>query len=151
MSSVQDPQDEWTSVSYASVDEDEDAFVVSLEETEDEGRALFIMSDLEEPGDEEIRTGMDTYCLVNQDDVTFYGGVERVALDDLHLEIDLTAAAAEALGLPQHLALGLAVDDEVIEELRGGLDWVLTFGNPMHRPALDLGAADVPDEQDQQD
>lgn len=136
--------DQWTEVAYVSVEEDDDAFVVAFEETEDKGRALFLMSDLEEPGDQEIKLGMDTYCLVNADDVTHYGGVERAVLDDRTLELHLLQGAADALGLPRvvRLTLTVEVDDATVAELRDGLKWVLTFGNPMHHPALVLGGSE---------
>lgn len=137
--------EQWTTVAFASVEEDDDAFVVAFEETEDHGHALFLMSDLEEPGDQEIKLGMDTYCLVNEHDVTFYGGIERAALEESVLELSLSQDAATALSLPRELTLRLDLDEETVDAVRDGLRWVLTFGNPMHHPALVLGEPE-PDE-----
>ncbi|MDO9456621.1 Imm10 family immunity protein [Nocardioides sp.] len=144
-------QDQWTEVAFVSVGESDDAFVVAFEEIEDKGRALFLMSDLEEPDDQEIKLGMDTYCLVNQDDETHYGGVERVTLDGRSLGLHLLKGAADKLGLPRvvRLELTVDVDEATVAELRGGLRWVLTFGNPLHHPALELG--EEPDEPDAPD
>lgn len=56
-------------------------------------------------GEEDRRLGMDTYCLVNQNQATTYGGVERWSLDDRELRLFFTDEAATALGMPDGVCI----------------------------------------------
>ncbi|PIB05723.1 MULTISPECIES: Imm10 family immunity protein [Streptomyces] len=111
-------------------------FIVGIAEDEyGEGRYLTLQSGLEEPGEQERRLGLDSYCVVNETGGVHYGGIESVALSADQISFRFTSEAVGALSLPdQEMTLDIAPGSDV-QNLRDGLRRVLTYGNPDKFPA----------------
>lgn len=122
--------------------EDEHAYTLGLAETEDgqEGATLLLMCNRHEPDEQDVAAKMDTYCLVDEEQSTVYGGVLAVVLEDSLLTLRLSQTSAAALGLDRgELRLTLEVPPEQLGVLRAGLTRVLSYGNVAQRPDLALG------------
>jgi hypothetical protein len=79
--------------------------------------------------EQEIRLGMDTYCLVvDPGQRAFYGGVLACEIVGREMLLGLTDEASQTLGIPDELRFRLDFSEETIEMLRRGLRRVLTSG-----------------------
>jgi hypothetical protein len=94
---------------------DENYRMLGLAESADgEGRVLMVQRALE-VDDQDREQGMDTYCLVDETELTHYGGVTATALDDGVLRIALDDEAAQVFGRAElAVALGPAVSERLI-------------------------------------
>jgi hypothetical protein len=101
--------------------DDLNALVIVLSETPDgEGNRLEIQRALvSDPQDAE--TGTDTYCLCSPNGATYYGGILSWSVNSDRLSVVLDQSAAEALGLPTHVHIGLHVTDDKKLLLRANL------------------------------
>ncbi|MGV9386877.1 Imm10 family immunity protein [Nonomuraea sp. NPDC003707] len=123
----------------AGVEEEaDDCLTVGVAEGEDgAGMVLLFMCGLFEPDEQDIELGMDTYCLVTAGQGTAYGVVEEVTLRERLLRVKVAADSLDALGLDDHeIEASLAVEDDVIDQLRDGLLRVLTYGRPEACPSV---------------
>ncbi|PXX55656.1 immunity protein 10 of polymorphic toxin system [Nocardia tenerifensis] len=95
------------------------------------------MCDFEEPDEQEVALGMDTYCLVTPDQGTAYGCVSEVVLGEDVLRVSLDPESLDDLGLADTVveALLRAPDSEVAR-LREVLPRILSYGRPESRPRL---------------
>lgn len=121
--------------------EDEHAYTLGLAETEDgqDGATLLLMCSPHPPDEQDVASGMDTYCLVDEEQSTAYGGVVAVVLDDNLLTFTLTRSTAAALALHKdELRLAMEVPPAQLDLLRTGVVRVLSYGNPSQRPQLSL-------------
>ncbi|HKD28455.1 MAG TPA: Imm10 family immunity protein [Xanthobacteraceae bacterium] len=111
-------------------EDDTNVYTVGVRESLDpESWSLMFMECYDAEDEQNISLGMDTYCLVvDPGQATFYGGVAECELSDDQLVLRLTEHAAEALGTPTDIRLGLALDSAKLEVLRRGLRRVLTSG-----------------------
>jgi hypothetical protein len=111
-------------------------FTVGLAEGEyGEGRYLTFQCGLEDPGEQERILGLDSYCIINEAGVVYYGGVESVSLSANRIFFRFTPEAVGKLDLPTgEINLYIAPEPDV-ESLRGGLRRVLTYGNPEKGPS----------------
>lgn len=90
-----------------------------------------------EPGEQEISTGTDTYCVVTAGQGTSYGGVAAASLADGVLRLTFTDAALEPLGLPEaDLEVVLDTDPASLHRFGAGLARVLAYGRSSARPVL---------------
>ncbi|GHD71622.1 hypothetical protein GCM10010317_080760 [Streptomyces mirabilis] len=112
-------------------------FSVGLAEDEyGEGRYLTFQCGLESPGAQERTLGLDSYCIINETGGVYYGGVEKVSLSANMIFFRFTPEAVEKLDLPTgEINLHIAPGSDV-ENLRGGLRRVLTYGNPEKVPSV---------------
>ncbi|GHH92611.1 Imm10 family immunity protein [Streptomyces capillispiralis] len=93
----------------------------------------------EQPDEQNMRNGTDSYCVVNESGGVHYGGLEEVSLSPGLLTLRFDDEAIEALGLPSRvIPLGVAAEVD-LDALRAGLHRVLTYGNPRRHPRLNLG------------
>jgi hypothetical protein len=93
------------------------------------------MMSAEEPDAQEIGLGMDTYCIVREDQSgTTYGGVTYCDLAYGRLTLHFTEKAAEELGVEPVLRIDLQVDDDSIELLKPSLREILLSGHHDQRP-----------------
>lgn len=68
-------------VAKVTVDDNRDAFVVGLfEQLDGGGSYLLLMCAVAEPSDQDRANGLDTYCLVDQDESVHYGGIVSAKL-----------------------------------------------------------------------
>jgi hypothetical protein len=79
--------------------------VLTVGFADDAGKQALLFSRPDTVGEQDSRVGMDTYCISTERGATFYGGVEAAILRGTALDLRLTAAAADALGLPAELLL----------------------------------------------
>ncbi|MFJ3249072.1 Imm10 family immunity protein [Streptomyces sp. NPDC086782] len=93
----------------------------------------------EQPDEQNVRNGTDTYCVVNESGGVHYGGLKGVSLMPDLLTLSFNDEATEVLGLPSNvIPLGIAAGVD-LSKLRAGLQYVLTYGNPQKFPRLNLG------------
>lgn len=116
--------------------EPDDCLTVAAAEEEDGGGHQFIVQiPLHDPDDQERSLGLDTYCLLNEDGATYYGGVLQAALSDTVLNLTFSQEARQELGLPaEHLRLRLNVTPSEVRQFATGLNRALRYGDPDHRP-----------------
>lgn len=124
------------SVRLVGVEDDGYAFVVGLSEDADgTGRTVLFMCPVEP--DEEVTPDQDTYCTVNQDQATIYGGIRAVAIGREWIDMTVSPEFAEELGLPgEQLRWPLAIPDDQFGALVDGMTRVLTHGSPPEQPSL---------------
>lgn len=92
----------------------------------------------DQPDEQNVRNGTDSYCVVNEGGGVHYGGIAEVSLSPGLLTLRFDDEAAEVLGLPSNL-VPLGISPEVnLGELRAGLQRVLAYGNPQKFPKLNL-------------
>ena len=73
--------------------------LVIAERSDGSGRGLEVQgSTTAQTTEQDRRLGFDTYCLVNENQATVYGGVERWSCDHARVCISLNPEASEALG-----------------------------------------------------
>ncbi|MFD9442447.1 Imm10 family immunity protein [Streptomyces sp. NPDC060006] len=100
-----------------------------------EGFFLLLMSSIGESSRQNVSLGLDTYCLVTQDQGTAYGCVREVALSDNLLTVSLDPASLDDLALEYaQIEALLDASEEDIERLREVLVQVLAFGREDARP-----------------
>ncbi|MCT9931689.1 Imm10 family immunity protein [Planotetraspora sp. A-T 1434] len=119
-----------------TIGRDDDPGLVVLGMAEDAngtGTVLLFMMSTEEADEQEIRLGMDTYCVV-RDQATTYGGVSACNLASRRLTLHFTQEAAEALDVEPILQIELQVDDDAVELLRTSLREILLSGRDDQRP-----------------
>ncbi|MHA5048798.1 hypothetical protein [Streptomyces sp. SD15] len=92
----------------------------------------------EQPDEQNVRNGTDSYCVVNESGGVHYGGLKGVSLLPGLLTLSFDDEAVKVLSLPSNLIpLGIASKAD-FNELRAGLHRVLTYGNPQKLPRLNL-------------
>jgi hypothetical protein len=132
------PSPDFDTVSLVTVEENQDAFVVGLSEDQaGEGAYLILQCSLTPPSASDEATGLDTYCLLDEDGAVQYGGVTRAALEGGTLALALDEAAADELGVESRPAtITLAVPPQDVDRLAAGLHRIFTYGNPAKQPEL---------------
>jgi hypothetical protein len=125
-------------VAAVTVEEDQDAIVVGLAENDSgEGACLIFQCSPTPPSACDIATGLDTYCLLDQDGAVHYGGVTRAVLDADRLTLTLTDAAVAELGVDDGTnSVALTIPPCETGRLAEGLRRILTYGNPSRVPEL---------------
>ncbi|WP_330289953.1 Imm10 family immunity protein [Streptomyces sp. NBC_00576] len=114
----------------AEIDPDNDVMTAGVAEDGDGGGfILLFMSNIGEPSRQNVSLGLDTHCLVTQDQGTAYGCVREITLSNQLLTVSLDPASLDDLGLEDaEIEAELDVPDEDIERMREVLAQVLAFG-----------------------
>lgn len=100
-----------------------------------EGRQLIIQTALYEPDDQDQQLGLDSYCVMDENGATYYGGIEEALLTGTTLRLTFTEEATHELALPTpSLTLNLNVSADDVAALAAGLGRALSYGNPQQRP-----------------
>ncbi|MBZ9641370.1 Imm10 family immunity protein [Streptomyces sp. PSKA30] len=120
----------------AEVDPDSDVMQAGVAEDEDgEGFILLFMSNIGVPSAQNVSLGLDTHCLVTQDQGTAYGCVREVTLSERLLTVSLDPDSLDDLGLEDaEIEAELAVPDQDVQRMREVLAQVLAFGREDARP-----------------
>ncbi|MFD6276002.1 Imm10 family immunity protein [Streptomyces sp. NPDC060209] len=120
----------------AGVERDNDVMQAGVAEDEaGDGFFLLFMSNIGEPSRQNVTLGLDSHCLVTQDQGTAYGCVREVTLSNGLLTVSLDPASLDDLGLEDtKIEAELDVPDEDIERMRDVLVQVLAFGREEARP-----------------
>lgn len=100
------------------------------------GFAFIVMRSADEPDEDDVRMGWDSYCLTTAEGLTFYGGLESVALDDRRLLLRLSTEAADTLELDQDVEVELQVDADERRHFRELLPGIVLWGREDARPSL---------------
>ena len=126
----------------AGVDEEPDYEYLSAgvsENADGSGFVLIFQCGLDEPDEQDVALGMDSYCLITADEGTDYGSVTEVVLADNVLRVVVREEALGPLGLDDaEIEATLDVDQESVDRLRDGLRLVLNYGRPDARPLIRL-------------
>jgi hypothetical protein len=129
----------WAPAAISDVSEDDsEVYTVGIRETAAPGSWSLSFMECHDPGDpQEIKLGMDTYCLVaDPGQATHYGGVQECELDRGRLRLVLSGEAAGSLGLPAAISFALDLTPQQVDLLSQGLARVLTSGRVDTVPQL---------------
>jgi hypothetical protein len=134
------PTSTWRTVTTVTAGEnaDDQVFTLGLAESADgSGGHLIVQTSLHAPTSQDTATGMDTYCVMDDEGGVQYGGISRVELTDARLTIRFAEDAAEELSVDDgELSLDLDLDADATARLRDGLRRALTYGNSDQQPVL---------------
>ena len=132
------PTSAFDAVTMVTVEENQDAVVAGLTEHDGgDGACLIFQCSPTPPSTSDIATGLDTYCLLDQDGAIHYGGVTRAVLEPGRLTLTLTDQAARELGVEDATnAITLSFPPRETGRLAEGLRRILTYGNPTQVPEL---------------
>lgn len=132
------PAPEFRTAALVTVEENQDAFVVGLsEDAAGDGAYLILQCALTPPDAQDAATGLDTYCLLDEDGAVQYGGVTTATLHDATLTLTLTEDAAEELGVEDPAqTITIDVPPADAQRLAEGLRRIFTYGNAANRPQL---------------
>lgn len=125
-------------VTVVTVEENQDAVVVGLAEQDGgDGACLIFQCSPVPPSTSDIATGLDTYCLLDQDVAVHYGGVTCAVLEPGRLTLTLTDEAAGEFGIGDPAnTVTLSIPPGESGRLAEGLRRILTYGNPGRVPEL---------------
>lgn len=113
----------------AGVDDEYCLVAAVAERADGTGRALMFQASDEAPDEEDVSLGMDTYCVVTEDQGTAYGCVRELSIDGDRMRVRLTDEALADLGLSDGVMdVQLAVPPEAVEALREYLRRILAYG-----------------------
>ncbi|SNT11598.1 Immunity protein 10 [Streptosporangium subroseum] len=99
------------------------------------GNALIFMMSTEEPDEQETGLGMDTYCVVREDQAgTTYGGVTHCEIASGRLTLHFTEEATKELQVEPIVRVDLQIDDDGVELLRSSLREILLSGRRDQHP-----------------
>jgi hypothetical protein len=134
------PTPTWRTVTTVTGGENPDGQVFTLgiaENADGMGGHLIVQISLQPPTEQDTATGMDTYCVMDDEGGVQYGGIEQVELADTRLTIRFTEDAADELSVDDsELQLELDLDEEDGARLRDGLRRTLTYGNADQQPTM---------------
>jgi hypothetical protein len=121
----------WAPVVISHVSQnDNEVYTVAIHQTSaPDSWSLSFMEPYDAEDPQEIRLGMDTYCLVvDPGQATYYGGVLECQLDGGRLHLALSKEAAGSLGMPADISIALGLTPQQVDLLSQGLARVLTSG-----------------------
>jgi Immunity protein 10 len=75
-------------------------YLVLAEHADGRGRWLEVQRALR-VGEQDVALGHDTYCLVTEDQATYYGGVVDWRIEGSTLQLDLTEEACREIGVSE--------------------------------------------------
>ena len=110
--------------------------ITASEHPDGSGRSITVEINLDDPTEEELRYGMDTYSIwLEPPFASHWGGIAECVIADRTLLLRLTAAAADFLNVRPLFQFHLALDNDQLALLRRGLRRVLSAGRTDQRPA----------------
>ncbi|KOV81796.1 Imm10 family immunity protein [Nocardia sp. NRRL S-836] len=127
--------------------EDDEALEVGIAGVDGAGvrRSFSIQRSTYEPDDQEVRSGMDSYCVSTERGFTVYGCLRSVRLTGALLTLQFTVEDAEVLDVATPVEVDLSGSGVDGVDLTGRLREILDWGAPEKRPELiGLSAAGPP-------
>lgn len=127
-----------TAIGFFEHDEEEHVLVVGIEWTDEEGaaRSLLLQRSTHEPDEQDVRGGMDSYCVSTERGFTVYGCLRTVVFGGTTLTLVFRQEDAQALGVPSEVALELGTAEVDTAHLADRLREVLHWGRASLRPEL---------------
>jgi hypothetical protein len=112
--------------------------VAGVAEREDgTGRQLIFQASLGPPDEQDAALGMDTYCVMAENQATAYGCIEELTIDDGEMHVVVRRDSMAHLGLSDPAVdVRLAVSAAAVEELRLSLRRILYYGRDEARPRV---------------
>ncbi|MEU2545956.1 Imm10 family immunity protein [Streptomyces roseolus] len=108
-----------------------------IESEDEESFALEFQSGIEEPDEQDVRLGMDSYCVVTPDQNTAYGCLRAVELEGDLLRVTFDPAHLDDLGLEDPVVeVVLDAPAEDVARMREALQRVLAYGRPDALPVV---------------
>jgi hypothetical protein len=127
-----------TEVGFFEDYEDDEVLQVGISGIDDAGvrRSFSIERSTYEPDEHEVRYGMDSYNISNEQGFTVYGCLRRVQLNGSLLSLEFTAEDAEIFEIPTLLEVDLGDSGVDITNLSRRLSEILDWGSREKRPEL---------------
>ena len=100
---------------------------------------MFFQAATYEPEEQDVRSGMDTYCITNGDgSVVVHGGLRQADLVGNDLTLLFTADTARTFGFDDELKVRLEVDEGALRDFKEGFPQVVLppWGRVDHVPTL---------------
>ncbi|GGR19036.1 Imm10 family immunity protein [Streptomyces roseolus] len=108
-----------------------------IESEDEESFALEFQSGIEEPDEQAVRLGMDSYCVVTPDQNTAYGCLRAVELGGDLLRVTFDPAHLDDLGLEDPVVeVVLDAPAEDVARMREALKHILAYGRPDALPVV---------------
>ncbi|MFF0485279.1 Imm10 family immunity protein [Streptomyces sp. NPDC004435] len=108
-----------------------------IESEDEESFVLEFQSFVEEPDEQNVRLGMDSYCVVTPDQNTAYGCVRTVELSGDLLRVTLDPAYLDDLGLDDPVIEAvLNAPPEDVARMREALVRILAYGRSDALPTV---------------
>lgn len=117
---------------------DLNAYVVVMQELDNQGGERIELSRSILVDDQDRRLGLDTYSITTSTGATHYGGITSCVLIDRTLRIDIDADASNELGINGGYEILLDVDEYCINLLKAGLLRILAAERGGKAPFLEL-------------
>jgi hypothetical protein len=90
------------------------------------GRALLFQAATYEPEEQDVRGGMDTYCITNSDgSAVKYGGLRQAQLVGNELSLLFTPETAHAFGIDDEVKVSFEVDAGALRKFKDGFPQVV--------------------------
>ncbi|MFF5504085.1 Imm10 family immunity protein [Streptomyces roseolus] len=108
-----------------------------IESEDEESFALEFQGGIEEPDEQDVRLGMDSYCVVTPDQNTAYGCLRAVELEGDLLRVTFDPARLDDLGLEDPVVeVVLDAPAEDVVRMREALQRILAYGRPDALPVV---------------
>lgn len=127
-----------TEVGFFEDYEDEEVLEVGISGVDDTGvrRSFSIQRSTYEPDEQDVRYGMDSYNISNEQGFTVYGCLRRVQLNGSLLSLEFTPEDAEILRILALVEVDLSDVGVNITDLSRTLSKILDWGSREKRPEL---------------
>ncbi|MEV6240821.1 Imm10 family immunity protein [Lentzea sp. NPDC051838] len=99
-------------------------------------RTFSIQRSTDEPEEQDVQYGMDSYCVSTERGATLYGCLSRVRLDGVLLTLEFTAEDAEILEISPTVVIDLHDKATGLADLPANLRRLLDWGATAKRPEL---------------
>lgn len=125
-------------VGYVEDPDGDESLVVGLAGTDEGGvwRSFEVQRSTYEPDEQDVRGGMDSYCVSTERGLTVYGCLTGVRLTEMTLTLEFAAEDARILEISTPVDADLGESGANLPELSTKLRAILDWGNDDKRPQL---------------
>ena len=125
--------------SFERDDENEVIIAGFADSADGSGWALLFQAATYEPEEQDLRSGMDTYCITKGDgSVVVYGGLRQAELIGNDLTLRFTPDTARTFGFDDELKVRLEVNESALRDFKEGFPQVVlpAWGRTDQAPTL---------------